>query len=255
MKTWLSVVMFLLVLLVVCTARAQEPVSLGDVARQHRSEKSEKREESKIVLTDQDHDQVTAPEISDTSLCGAPLPIMQSVYVSALTGQKTPSEDEMAKELLAWLDAHPQLDKLDPEILAKSDEPRTEIQEQADQELANKIAQSFTDEMVEYKKNHTDDEVQQKLSALMSAKLPARQADVLESAVRDEKMRREPTNGTPSEKSRLEEAVNLYAICENKRLIVSQAEVEKMSKTALKSKLEEAGFTLEPPATEETKGN
>jgi hypothetical protein len=161
----------------------------------------------------------------------------------------------MAKELVGWLDAHPDLQQMDPEVLAKSDEPRTEAQEKSDQELANKIAQSFTDEMVEFKKNHTDDEVREKLTALMSAKLPARQADVLESAVRDEKRRRETVAAEPSEKDRLEQAVNLYAICENKRLIVSQGEVEKMSKTALKAKLEEAGFTLEQPATEEASGN
>ena len=253
MKTWLSAVMFLLVLLVVCTARAQDSLSLADVARQQRSEK---KQESKLVLSDQEHDQPVAPDAADSSLCGTPLPIMQAVYVSALTGQKTPPEDQMAKELLGWLNAHPQLDKLDPEVLAKSDEPRTDIQEQADQDLADKIAQSFTDEMVEYKKNHTDEEVQQKLATLMSAKLPARQADVLESAIRDEKMRRQSASGTPTEKARVEEAVNLYAICENKRLISSQAEVEKMSKDSLKSKLEEAGFNLEPPpAPEEAKGN
>ena len=254
MKTWLSIAMFLLVLFVVCTARAQESESLGDVARRQRSEK---KDESKIVLTDQAHDEPAAPAPSpgEAPMCGAPLPIMQSVYVAALTGQKTPPEDEMAKDLLEWLNGHPDLQKMDPEVLAKTVEPRTEAQEKADQDLANKIAQSFTDEMVEYKKNHTDEEVHGKLAALMSAKLPARQADVLERAVRDEKRRRESVTEAPTDKDRLEQAVNLYAICENKRLIVSQGEVEKMSKTALKAKLEEAGFTLEQPASEEAKGN
>lgn len=249
MKTWLSAAMFLLVLLVVCTARAQEPASLGDVARTYRAEK---KQESKVVVSDQEHDQPAVPQPEDSSVCGAPLPIMQAVYVSALLGQKTPPEDQMAAELLGWLTAHPDLDKMDPEQLARMDEPRTDAQAQADQDLANKIAQSFTDEMVEYKKNHTDEEVQEKLSKLMSAKLPTRQADVLDSAVRDEKRRRDALTGMPAEKDRLEEAVNLYAICENKRLITSQGEVEKLSKAALKSKLEEAGFTLEPAATDPT---
>ncbi len=252
MKTWLSIGMFLLVLFVVCTARAQQSESLGDVARKTRTEK---KSESKIVLTDQEHDQTAASQSSEASVCGEPLPIMQAVYISALTGQKTPPEEDMAKDLVAWLNAHPDLQKMDPEALAKAEEPRTESQEKADQELANKIAQSFTDEMVEYKKNHTDEEVQEKLGKLMSAQLPARQADVLQSAVRDEKRRREAAADPPSDKDRLEQAVNLYAICENKRLIVSQGEVEKMSKMALKSKLEEAGFTLEKPAAEEAKGN
>jgi len=254
MKTWLSAVMFLIVVLVVCTARAQESESLGDVARKQRSEK---KDEPKIVLTDQEHDEPATPASSpsEASLCGAPLPVMQSVYVAALTGQKTPPEDEMAKELLEWLNGRPDLQKMDPETLAKTDEPRTVVQEKADKELADKIAQSFTDEMVAYKQNHTDEEVHDKLAALMSAKLPARQADVLESAVRDEKRRRETATAEPSEKDRLEQAVNLYAICENKRLIVSQGEVEKMSKAALKAKLEEAGFSLDQPASEEAKGN
>ncbi len=253
MKTWLSAVMFLIVVLVVCSARAQDAESLGDVARKNRTEK---KEESKIVVTDQDHDEpAPVPVSSDASVCGAPLAIMQAVYVAALTGQKTPPEDDMARELVAWLGTHPDLEKMDPEALAKSDEPRTEAQEKADQDLANKIAQSFTDEMVEYKKNHTDEEVQDRVAKLMSAKLPARQADVLESAVRDEKRRRQGATTPPTDKDRLEQAINLYAICENKRLIVSQAEVEKMSKAALKAKLEEAGFAIEPPAPEEAKGN
>jgi hypothetical protein len=252
MKTWLSIVMFLLVLFAVCTARAQDSQSLGDVARKSRSEK---KEESKIVVSDQEHDQSAVPVSNDSSLCGAPLPIMQSVYVAALTGQKTPPEDEMAKELMGWLNVHPDLQKMDPEKLAKTDEPRTDAQEQSDRDLANQISQSFTDDMIEYKKNHTDEEVQDKLGKLMSAKLPARQADVLESAVRDEKRRRETETSPQNDKDRLEQAVNLYAICENKRLIVSQGEVEKMSKAALKSKLEEAGFTLEQPSTDEAKGN
>lgn len=255
MKTWLSAVMFLLVLLVVCTARAQESESLGDVARKHRSEK---REPSKVLLTDQEHDEPTEPATTaadEASVCGAPLPIMQSVYVAALTGQKTPPEEDMAKELLGWLNDHPDLENTEPETLAKINEPRTDAQEKADHDLADKIAQSFTDEMVEYKKNHTDEEVQEKLAKLMSATLPTRQADVLESAVRDEKRRREAATAPASDKDRLEQAINLYAICENKRLIVSQAEVEKISKASLKSKLEEAGFTLEQPAAEQPTGN
>lgn len=245
--------MFLLVLFVVCTARAQDSESLGDVARRSRSEK---KGDSVVVVSDQkDADPPAATPSEDTSLCGAPLPIMQNVYVAALLGQNTPPEDEMAKDLIVWLDAHPQLDKMDPEELAKADEPRSDLQEQSDRDLANKIAQSFTDEMVDYKKSHTEEEVQAKLAKLMSARLPARQADVLASAVRDEKRRRESATGASGEKERLEEAVNLYAICENKRLIASQGEVEKMSKAALQTKLQEAGFTLDPPATEDTKGN
>ena len=112
-------------------------------------------------------------------------------------------------------------------------------------ELAEKIAQSFTDEMVEFKPTHTDEEVKEQLQKLMSAKLPQRQADVLESAVRDEKQRRAAAEGkTPTNKDRLDEAVNLYAICENKRLVASQSEVEKLTKAALKTKLEQVGFVV-----------
>ncbi len=111
--------------------------------------------------------------------------------------------------------------------------------------MANKVAQSFTDEMVEFKKTHTDEEVQDHLAKLMSTKAPQRQADVLASAVRDEKQRRASSNGVvPSKEDRVKEAVNLYAICENKRLIASQGEVEKMTKAALRAKLTDAGFTL-----------
>ena len=235
--------MFLLVVLVVCMARAQETdqgPSLGDVARQSRAEK---KADPKHVLSD-DKDQQPAP-VTDTSLCGPPVPIVQEMYASALTGHKTPADEDLAKALLEWMDLHSPLEKMDPEDLAKTEEPRTDQQVQADQELSNKIAQSFTDEMVEFKKTHTEDEVRDRLAKLMTAKSPQRQADVLASAVRDEKQRRTAAEGTvPSKDDRLREAVNLYAICENKRLIVSQGEVDKMTKAALRAKLTEAGFTL-----------
>lgn len=233
--------MFLLVLLVVCTARAQEPEpSLGDVARQSRPER---KADPKHVLSDEKE---TAPEEKpDTSLCGPPVPLVQEMYASALTGHKTPAEEDVAKALLEWIDLHPKLETMDPVDLAKTEEPRTDQQVQADQELANKVAQSFTDEMVEFKKTHTDEEVRDHLAKLMSSKAPQRQADVLSSAIRDETQRRAAADGTaPSNEDRIKEAVNLYAICENKRLIASQGEVEKMTKAALRSKLTDAGFTL-----------
>jgi len=233
--------MFLLVLFVVVTARSQEvPASLGDVARQNRAEKPV---EPKPVLTDEKE---SAPaESTEKSACGPPIPLMQLVYESALLGQKTPPEEEVAKELLDWLNQHPELEKMDPEQLAKGTEPRTERQVQGDQDLANKIAQSLADEMVEFKKSHTDEEVQDRVAKLMSATMPQRQADVLASAVRDEKQRRAAAAGKPlAENDRLNEAVNLYAICENKRLIVSEGEVDRMSKEALKAKLNEAGFKV-----------
>jgi hypothetical protein len=235
--------MFLLVVLVVCTARAQETEpSLGDLARQSRAEK---KADPKHVLSDQKDQDIGPEEAPDTSLCGPPIPLMQETYASALVGQKTPPEDQLGKELLGWLDKHPELEKMAPDELAKGSEPRSESQIQADRDLAHKIAQSFTDEMVEFKKNHTDEEVQERLAKLISAKTPQRQADVLASAVRDEMQRRAAAEGkTTSHDDRLNEAVNLYAICENKRLIASQGETEKMTKEALKAKLSEAGFKV-----------
>jgi hypothetical protein len=245
MKGWLSALMFLLVVLAVVEARAQETdsgVSLGDVARQNRPAA---KADPKFVLTDQIEEDPGPAQTLENSICGAPIPLMQTVYASTLVGQKTPSEEEVAKELVGWLDKHPDIEKMDPEDLAKSYEPRTESQSKANKELAEKIAQSFTDEMVEYKPLHSDDEVKERVAQLMSGKLPQRQADVLESAVRDEKRRRaEAEVKTPSDKDRLEEAVNLYAICENKRLIASQGEVEKLTKAALKAKLEQVGFVV-----------
>jgi hypothetical protein len=243
MKTWLSIGMFLLVVFVVCTARAQESEpSLGDVARQNREDK---KSDAKLVLSDQQED-TPSVEPADTSLCGPPIPLMQEMYASAMVGQETPPEDELARELLGWLNQHPRLEEMDPEELAKSDEPHTDQQKQADKDLADKIAQSFTDEMVEYRKSHTDDEVQERLAKLLnSPPSPQRQADVMASAVRDEKRRRAAATGnSPSEKERLDEAVNLYAICENKRLMASQGEVDKLTKAALRAKLSDAGFEL-----------
>jgi hypothetical protein len=233
--------MFLLVLLVVCTARAQEPEpSLGDVARQSRTDK---KADPEHVFSD---DKGTAPEEKpDTSLCGPPIPLIQEMYAATLTGHNTPAEEELGKALVGWLDLHPQLETMDPDDLAKADEPRTDQQVQSDQALADKIAQSFTDEMVEFKKTHNAEEVQAQLAKLMAAKSPQRQADTLESNVRDEKLRRAAAQGkVPAKEDRIQEAVNLYAICENKRLIASQGEVDKLTKSALRAKLADAGFTL-----------
>ncbi len=129
MKNLLSVCMFLLVLFVVCTARAQETEpSLGDVARQGRAEK---KADPKHVLSDEKE---TVPEEKpDTSLCGPPVPLVQEMYASALTGHKTPAEDDLAKALLEWMDLHPKLESMDPDDLAKTDEPRTDEQIKADQ--------------------------------------------------------------------------------------------------------------------------
>src|SRR4051794_7913540 len=116
MKTLLSIGMFLLVLLVVCTARAQEPEpSLGDVARQSRAEK---KGEAIREVSDQKDTEPLATEAPDTSLCGPPIPLMQTMYAAALLGQPTPPEDQLAKELLGWLDKHLNLEKMDPEELA-----------------------------------------------------------------------------------------------------------------------------------------
>jgi hypothetical protein len=243
MKGCLSALMFLIVVLVVCTARAQEPEpSLGDVARQNRAQK---KAESIVVVTDQTHDVPVKNDGPGNSVCGEPVPIMQRVYVSALAGQPTPPEDEIAKELLGWLRDHPDLQQMDPDDLAKAEEPRNEQQEQQNKELANKIAQSFTEEMESFKVLHSDEEVKERINKLMSAPMPQRQADVLASAVRDEKRRRAEMEGkSPSDKDDLEQAINTYAICENKRLIVSQSEVEKLTKSALKEKLAAAGFVI-----------
>ncbi len=235
--------MFLLVLLAVVMARAQEPeISLGEVARQNRAEK---KAEAKVVVDDQEHDQEQAATPEDDSLCGDPVPVMQEVYASALLNQKAPEEAKISEALLGWLADHPDLKKMDPSELAKADQPYTQKQAEADQQLADRIAQSFADEMVEFKKGHTEEETHDRLNKLLEAKSAQRQADVLDSAVRDEKQRRAAGEGkTQTEKDRLEQAVNLYAICENKRLIASDNEVEKLTKAALKAKLAAAGFEV-----------
>lgn len=239
-KGWISALLFLLVVLAVCTARAQEPApSLADVARQSHVEK---KADSKYTMTDQGPLPGRAP---DDSVCGEPIPIMQQVYVAALMGQTPPPDDELGTALLNWLDAHPNLETMDPEQLAEAEDPRTDQQVQSDQAFADQIAQSLADQMVEFRKSHTDSEVQNRLAKVISAPLPQREGDVLDSAVRDEKQRRQAAAGkAASADDRLQEAVNLYAICENKRLIATQGELEKMTRAALRTKLTEAGFAI-----------
>jgi hypothetical protein len=219
------------------------PLSLGEVARQNREK--QKKAEPEHVLSDEAKEPQDPPEAEETSLCGEPLPLMQQTYASAFVGQQPPSDEELGKALLEWLGQHPGLESISPEDLARTEEPRTMKQFWADHDLADKIALMFVEEMKEFREKHSEAEVSERIAKMLSAKSPLRQGDVLERAVRDEKQRRASAQGkTPAESDLLAEAINLYSICENKRLIGSQDEVEKQSKLALRTKLEQAGFKL-----------
>ena len=232
------------ILLGTLSVAAQEEPSLGEVARRNQAAK---KSEPARVFTDQGNKApIPAPPVS---LCGEPLPIMQTTYAAAFAGQSQlqPSDEELSKALLDWLDHHPDLQQVNPRDLARAEEPRTEKQEQGDQELAEKIASMLTQEIVDFKPTHSDEEVADRIAKALSAKAPPRQADALIRAVRDEELRRAALKGEPTEFDRVSEAINLYSICENKRLIVSQAEVEQKSIALLREKLGEAGFHLPDP--------
>ena len=225
-------------------AAQQEEPSLGEVARQNQAAK---KAEPEHVFTDQGNKAAipTAP----VSLCGEPLPIMQTTYAAAFAGQTQlqPSDEDLSKALLDWLDHHPELQQMNPRELARAEEPRTEKQEQADQELAEKIAGMLTQEIIDFKPTHSDEEVADRIAKALAAKAPPRQADALIRAVRDEELRRAALKGQPTDFDRVSEAINLYSICENKRLMVSQTQVEEQSIALLRKKLTDAGFHLPDP--------
>ena len=230
------------------------PPSLGEVARQNREKHQKAQPEH--VLSDEAKEPQDPPETAETSLCGEPLPLMQQTYASAFVGQQPPSDEELGKALLEWLAQHPGLEVINPEELAQTDEPRTTKQFWADHDLADKIAAMFVEEMKEFREKHSEAEINERIAKLLSAKSPLRQGDVLERAVRDEKQRRASAQGKmTTDSDRLSEAINLYSICENKRLIGSQDEVEKLSKLALRTKLEQAGFKLPNDSTAPAKSD
>jgi hypothetical protein len=226
-------------------AQEQGEPSLGEVAR--RNQAAKKVAEPARVFTDQGSKE--AIPAAPVSYCGDPLPIMQTTYAAAFAGQSQlqPSDEELSKALLDWLDHHPELQLVNPRELARADEPRTEKQEKSDQELAEKISGMLTQEIIDFKPTHSDEEVAERIAKALSAKAPPRQADALIRAVRDEELRRSALKGQPTEFDRVSEAINLYSICENKRLIVSQTEVEQKSIALLRKKLADAGFRLPDP--------
>lgn len=225
-------------------AAQQEELSLGEVARQNQAAK---KADPEHVFTDQGSK--AAIPATPVSYCGEPLPIMQTTYAAAFAGQSQlqPSDEELSKALLDWIDHRPELQNINPRELARVEEPRTEKQEQADKDLAEKIASMLTQEIVDFKPTHSDEEVADRIAKALAAKAPPRQADALIRAVRDEELRRAALKGEPTEFDRVSEAINLYSICENKRLMVSQTEVEQQSIALLRKKLADAGFHLPDP--------
>ena len=210
-------------------------VSLADVARQSR----EHAGTAKKSWDDQNSDFGRSPEDSGTA-CGAPLASVQPGYVSGLLGQPVRDPD-MAKALLHWLDKHPDLDVMHPEDIARITFPMTPGQSRANQAAANSVAErwiSLTSDIAE-KGNQSD--MNGEISSLMSTPYKSGADALLARAVREEQQRRVRSDGSDADK--MQEAVNLYSICENRRQAQFETDIDKLAKAEFQKRL--ASGTIE----------
>jgi len=227
MRSPFTLAALLLALASVSFAQNATPVSLADVARQSKAQKST----AKHVWDDQNSDFGRTGEDAMTP-CGAPIASLESGYVSSLMG-KAPTDEQVPKALLRWLEKHSDLDVMHPEDIAKVNFPRTPGQVQANQAMAKAAADELERQA---SPNSSGDAVD--ISAVMNTPIVTNAGSTLAAAVRNEQQRRVRSDGSPADK--LEEAVNLYSICESRRVVQFQDEVDRLAKQDLQKRLSPA---------------
>ena len=248
MRSPLSIAVLLVAMAPVVVA--QTNVSLADVARQSRTHAGT----VKHTWDDQNGDFGRSTDDSETP-CGAPLPSVQNGYVSSLLGK--PIEDPaLSKALVRWLEKHPDLDVMHPEDLARMSFPRSSSQALANQTTAHAAAEHWVRETIAVVQAGEMDP-QAAMSAILSTPFKTNADSLLAQAVETEQQRRVRSDGSPADK--LQEAVNLYSICESRRQAQFEPEVDKLAKQEFQkriSQLAQAGGEppKQKPASEASKG-
>ena len=227
MRLTLAVTFLLFALVTISFAQTTTDVSLADAARQSKAHNGA----AKHVYDDQNSDFGRSGEDAATP-CGAPIPMLQSGYVSSLMG-KTPDEELVSKALLKWLDKHLELDVMHPEDIAKINFPRTVSQAQLNRLMAIRAADQLEQEATAASSNPGDPAGA--LAALMSTPITTGAGSVMAAAVRSEQQRRFRSDG--SQADRLAEAVNLYSICESRRIVQFEGEVDQLAKAEFKKRM------------------
>jgi len=204
----------------VVSAQSGSDASLADVARQSKAQKST----VKHVYDDQNSDFGRSTGDSGTP-CGAPIASLDNGFVSTLVG-KPVNDPDLAKALSRWLEKHPDLDVMHPEDVAKISFPNNSDQAKQNNSIAHAAAQHWLEESADMVRAGGDPNAV--LSQIVGNPLKSNAESMLAHAVIAEKQRRIRSDASDADK--LEEAVNLYSICESRKQAQFEPEVDRLAK-------------------------
>ncbi len=222
MRLTVSITVLLLGLAPVALAQDLTTVSLADVAKQSRAHAGQ----AKKSWDDQNSDFGRSTEDTGTP-CGASIPQIPNGFVAGLIGQPV-KDPSIGKALTHWLEKHPDLDLMHPEDLAKLSFPRSMAQVEANQVAAHAKAENWVSQATTAANSGSQNEFDATVGAVMNAPAISNSAAVLAAAVDAEQLRRVRSDG--SEADKVQEAVNLYAICESRRQQQFEGEIDKLAK-------------------------
>lgn len=222
MRLTVSITVLLLGLASVAPAQDVNTVSLADVARQSRAHAGAPVKS----WDDQNSDFGRSTEDTGTP-CGATISEIPTGFVSGLVGQPV-KDPNLAKALTRWLDKHPDLDLMHPDDLAKLNFPRTPVQAEANKEQAHAIAQQWLGQASVAGESGNSNDFDAAVGAVMNAPAKSNAGAVLAEAVDAEQQRRVRSDGSDADK--VQEAVNLYAICEARRQQQFEGEIDRLAK-------------------------
>ncbi|HVZ15509.1 MAG TPA: hypothetical protein VG897_00190 [Terriglobales bacterium] len=172
------------------------------------------------------------------------MPSLQNGYISSLLG-KPIQDPELANALMRWLEKHPELDIFRPEDLARISFPLTASQAQENQEKAHAVAEQWYQQTAAGVQASNGD-LTAATSAIMDAPLKSNAEVTLAQAVSIEQQRRVQSDGSTAD--RLKEAANLYSICESRRQMQFEPEVDKLAKQEFQKRISELAQTIGEPA-------
>jgi len=236
MRSPISIAVLLLAFAPAIVAQNSDSASLGDVARQTRAHAST----PKKVYDDQNEDFGRA-EDNDTP-CGSPIAAIPSGYVSTTLGTSI-TDEQVSKALLKWLDKHPDLDLLHPEDLARLSFPRSAAQTKSNQQVASEAANRWLMEISSVAQEDPS-RINAAVDSVMNSTAVSNANSTLAKAVQAEQQRRIRSDGSAADK--LQEAANLYSICESRRQVQFQDEVDKLAKAYFQKRVSQLAASAAP---------
>jgi hypothetical protein len=218
--------------LVSAAVAQSDSTSLGDVARQSRNHTAT----AKKVWNDESED-ISTGTGDGGSPCGAPLTTVPIGSTSALLGKSLPVDDPIAKSLVKWLEKHPDLDSMAVDNLSKISFPRSPEQSKANAYMASQEVDRWVAETVAAKEDGPE-KVNGVVTDIMNTRNSAAPSSVVATAVEKERDRRNRSDGSQADK--ISEAINLYTICENRRMAQMLDDVDALAKADFRKRIETA---------------